>query len=74
MRRHKDQRDRLLHQFDVFPTLGIVMHTVNANAVVYLADKMGLTAYDASYLWLARRLDAELVTLDRKLAAVASRR
>jgi predicted nucleic acid-binding protein len=50
------------------------MHTVNANAIVHLADKMGLTAYDASYLWLARRLDAELVTLDRKLAAVASRR
>jgi hypothetical protein len=28
-----------------------------------------LTAYDASYLWLARMLGGELVTLDRKLAA-----
>ena len=26
-----------------------------------------VTAYDASYLWLARRLGAELVTLDAAL-------
>ena len=38
------------------------------NALV-LAEQTGLTAYDASYLWLAEALDAELVTLDRALAA-----
>jgi len=74
MRRHKDQRDLLVHQFDAFPTLGILIHSVVARAVVHLADAVGLTAYDASYLWLARHLDAELVTLDRKLAAVAAPR
>lgn len=37
-------------------------------AVLDLAEATGLTAYDASYLWLARSLDGELVTLDRKLA------
>jgi predicted nucleic acid-binding protein len=31
----------------------------------------GLSAYDASYLWLARDLDVELVTLDRQLAKAA---
>jgi predicted nucleic acid-binding protein len=36
--------------------------------VVALAAKTGLTAYDASYLWLSQRLGAPLVTLDRKLA------
>jgi len=30
-----------------------------------LAATTGLTAYDASYLWLAGQLGAELVTLDR---------
>ncbi len=40
--------------------------------VVSLALATGLTAYDASYLWLARLLGAELVTLDRRLAAAAS--
>jgi len=37
-----------------------------------LAGDTGLTAYDASYLWLARELHAELVTLDRRLAAAAA--
>jgi predicted nucleic acid-binding protein len=44
---------------------------VDHAAVPDLAEATGLTAYDASYLWLARELKAELVTLDRKLAAVS---
>jgi predicted nucleic acid-binding protein len=36
--------------------------------VVDLASATGLTAYDASYLWLARHLGAPLVTLDSRLA------
>ena len=39
-----------------------------ARGMVQLAKETGLTAYDASYLWLARTLDADLVTLDRRLA------
>ena len=37
------------------------------SAVFKLAEQHGLSAYDASYLWLALELDAELVTLDAKL-------
>jgi predicted nucleic acid-binding protein len=40
-------------------------------ASLALAEATGLTAYDASYLWLARSLGGELVTLDRKLAAAS---
>ena len=36
--------------------------------VVNLAQRERLTVYDASYLWLARAMDVELVTLDKKLA------
>ncbi len=36
-----------------------------------LALTTGLTAYDASYLWLTRQLGAELVTLDKQLATAA---
>ncbi|MBV9740236.1 MAG: type II toxin-antitoxin system VapC family toxin [Hyphomicrobiales bacterium] len=43
--------------------------TVDLTATLDLAESAGLTAYDASYLWLARALGAELVTLDRKLTA-----
>ncbi|MBV8446586.1 MAG: type II toxin-antitoxin system VapC family toxin [Hyphomicrobiales bacterium] len=44
---------------------------VDIAATLDLAETAGLTAYDASYLWLARVLGAELVTLDRKLAAAS---
>jgi predicted nucleic acid-binding protein len=47
----------------------IVWHDVQAIDVALLAKATGLTAYDASYLWLAGTLDADLVTLDKKLAA-----
>jgi len=44
---------------------------VDFTSVLNLAVETGLTAYDASYLWLSRHLDAPLVTLDRELAAHA---
>jgi predicted nucleic acid-binding protein len=37
--------------------------------VLDLAKSTGLTADDAAYLWLARHLDAELVTFDEALDA-----
>jgi predicted nucleic acid-binding protein len=40
---------------------------VDLDGTLRLAIETGLTAYDASYLWLARYLPAELVTLDRQL-------
>jgi predicted nucleic acid-binding protein len=35
---------------------------------VLVSVATGLSAYDASYLWLAGHLGARLVTLDRRLA------
>ena len=43
---------------------------VDQSAVVRLASATGLSSYDASCLWLARDLGVELITLDRRLAAV----
>lgn len=40
---------------------------VPGHDVFALAVSTGLTAYDASYLWLARSRDAELVSLDAAL-------
>ena len=48
---------------------GIVWHDVQATDVALMAHATGLSAYDASYLWLAGMLDADLVTLNKKLAA-----
>ena len=41
--------------------------------VARMANKLGLSAYDASYLWLARILGVELVTLDDRLAKAAAK-
>ena len=46
----------------------IQWHDVNHTDVAILASLTGLSAYDASYLWLAGWLEADLVTLDQRLA------
>ena len=43
---------------------------VPAVEVLKLASDTGLSAYDAAYLWVAISKDAELVTLDNRLARV----
>lgn len=48
---------------------GITWHDPSGTDLFLLANVSGLTPYDASYLWLAGSLGAELVTLDRQLAA-----
>ena len=50
---------------------GIQWMDVNMTDVVLIAQATGLTAYDASYLWLAGSLGADLVTLDKQLARTA---
>lgn len=47
---------------------------VDTDAVFALAAATGLSAYGASYLWLARELNADLLTLDNALAAAAGTR
>ncbi len=73
MRRHPAQRDRLRAAFQLADRLAVETVAVDHGAALDLAEATGLTAYDASYLWLARALGGELVTLDRKLAAAAAR-
>ena len=50
---------------------GVSIERVDLDAVLKIAVTTGLSAYDASYLWLARHRGIPLVTLDKKLAARA---
>jgi predicted nucleic acid-binding protein len=52
MRAAPAQRHMLLEAFALFPALSIELKTI----------------YDATYLWLARTMSAELLTLDDRLA------
>jgi predicted nucleic acid-binding protein len=70
--RHPEQRELLLAASRLFNRLEIAQHNVELQGVVELARQAGLSAYDASYLWLARHLRAELVTLDARLARASA--
>ena len=72
LRRNPRQRQELLA---ALLTPGLAPETLNVDhpAVIELAGQTGLTTSDASYLWLARDLGVELVTLDRQLAEAAEK-
>jgi predicted nucleic acid-binding protein len=67
VRRRPDLVDKILLSLTAALTVPIARIQVPGPDVFALAMATGLTAYDASYLWLARSRDAELVTLDRAL-------
>jgi len=72
LRRYPDLRDTILQAFAVQGGLTIETAEVDQAATPVLAEQFRLTGYDASYLWLAQRLNAELVTLDRPLGRAAA--
>ena len=51
-----------------YSLLPIALHDPDLLEVFRIAVRARLTAYDAAYLWLARSLSANLITLDQKLA------
>jgi predicted nucleic acid-binding protein len=67
IRKHPDQDEVFLAALRRGLDVRVEIHDVDHADVVPLARSTGLSAYDASYLWLARRLGAELVTLDQAL-------
>ncbi|HET6618180.1 MAG TPA: type II toxin-antitoxin system VapC family toxin [Gemmatimonadota bacterium] len=71
IRRHRERRTDLLASLELLPRLDIQEVDVPAGEATELAERAGLTVYDAAYLWLAASLGAELVTLDERLEAAA---
>jgi predicted nucleic acid-binding protein len=70
-RRHPALADRISSALELLSLLPVTRRTVPAGEAFALARQHNLTAYDASYLWLAQTLGAELVTLDGALARIA---
>jgi len=71
--RYPRQAGALLAALDLYPRLGVVEAEVPAAELARLAGDADVTAYDAAYLWVARHVDASLLTLDRALASAATR-
>jgi predicted nucleic acid-binding protein len=74
MRQQPDDAVTILTQLQsaLEASSGILWMDVNTTDVVLVAQATGLTPYDASYLWLAASLGADLVTLDTRLAAASA--
>jgi len=70
---HPELRSQLMLAFDLFYRLAIDTVQVDHRATVILAKETGLTTYDASYLWLAKELKGELITLDERLLKMIDR-
>ncbi len=73
LRANPTLRDQVLSAMDDFAEYRIREVEIDLGQVVELADRERLSAYDASYLWLAQSMGIELVTLDNKLARAAAR-
>ena len=64
-------RESTANYLQEFLNLNIDLREVDCQRVVELATLTGLTAYDASYLFVARELGMPLLTFDGQLARVA---
>ena len=69
---HKMQRNELSLEaatiaLRAYPSLQVVLYDTDLSEVVRIGLRARLTAYDATYLWLARSLSADLVTLDGRM-------
>ena len=71
-RRRPTERDAIMTAFAKRDRFEVKDAPVDHDGVLRLAATTSLSAYDASYLWLSRRLGAELITLDRRLATAAA--
>jgi len=69
---HENKTEDILSAFNLMDQLLIQGVEVEHQKVVQMARKLGLTTYDASYLWLALRLNGDLVTLDEKMREAMS--
>ncbi|HYZ39309.1 MAG TPA: type II toxin-antitoxin system VapC family toxin [Stellaceae bacterium] len=72
LRSNPQQRDTLLMALAMYGRMPIDIAEVDHAEALQMAEALGLTSYDAAYLWLARTSAAELVTLDRKLQSAAA--
>jgi predicted nucleic acid-binding protein len=74
LRSSAQQREALLAAFTLYARMPIEVVEVDHADTLQLAEAVGLSSYDAAYLWLAQKLAAELVTLDRRLQAAGAAR
>ena len=66
-RRYPSQRDAIVRGLQAALDLGVRLADIDHIATLELSLDTGLSTYDASYVYLARRLELPLVTFDTRL-------
>ena len=74
LRGNPQRREALLAVFSIYARIPIEIVAIDHAASFTVAEAHGLSSYDAAYLWLAQKLAAELVTLDKRLQAAGTTR
>ena len=70
-RQNPSEQPRIARQLQAALRLNVTLVEVDFPAVLELALEKNLSAYDASYLFVARQLNAPVLTFDDTLAAAA---
>lgn len=68
--RAPEQRKAILQALELLGGLDVRILEVDPVEATGLALDLRITAYDATYVWLSRHLDAPLITLDERLRRV----
>ncbi len=71
LRREQRSEDAVAAALASFAALAVQRSDVPAGDALALAERYGLTCYDAAYLWVAEHVDAPLATFDERLGAAA---
>jgi len=71
--KYPDQAERINLALEAFLLLPVRQIATDFLRILDLAISTGVTTYDAAYLVAAQEMSVELVTLDKKLEAIALR-
>ncbi len=73
VRRRRQSPDAVLEMLSHFEAMEIDRYVVPPSGAFEIAQRYGLSTYDASYLWLAASLGAPLATFDARLGEAAKK-
>ena len=73
IKRHPARRNELVDMHRNSLRIVIRQHIADQDEVLSVAEQYKLTGYDTAFLWLAIKLNAELVTLDTELIEAAQK-
>jgi len=71
---YPDKRSIIMDALDICLEMDMTLSEPEYRDLSALSLETGLTVYDSAYLWLARSLGIELVTFDRRLSAISTKR